>query len=102
MSEKTLPHVAACGGQAQPKPWRRHGRRGAAITIIVIELLRLKSGTVTWDDPLESAMALAVALLGIELVCGTARLVARRFTQLLPKRVEFTRANGRPRFSFGW
>ncbi|MFI6530193.1 hypothetical protein [Streptomyces uncialis] len=95
-------HTEACGGHGQPKPWQRHGRRGAAVTIIVIQILRLESGTVAWDDPLDSAMVLAVALLGIEMVCGAARLAARRFMQMLPKCVEFTRPNGRPRFAFGW
>ncbi|MFB7371951.1 hypothetical protein ACFC0D_19125 [Streptomyces sp. NPDC056222] len=103
MSKKTLPHAghaAACS--EQPKPWQRRGRRGISITIIVIELLRIEAETVAWQDPLESGLAPAVALLGVELVCGTVRRVARLLAQLLPERIEFTRPNGRPRFSFGW
>ncbi|MGW1642508.1 hypothetical protein [Streptomyces lavendulae] len=105
MNKKTLPqavHIAECGDQPQPKPWQRHGRRGARVTIIVIELLRIKTGTLIWGDPMESALALAIALLAFEMVCGTARTIALKAAKLLPKRIELTRPNGRPRFSFGW
>ncbi|MFE5809834.1 hypothetical protein [Streptomyces sp. NPDC056491] len=105
MSKKTLPRgaeVAACGDRPQTTPWQRRGRRGISITIIVIELLRLRTGTLVWGDPLESALALAIVLLGFEMLCGTARRTARLFERLLPERAEFTRRNGGPRFSFGW
>ncbi|MFD8951262.1 hypothetical protein ACFV0B_20655 [Streptomyces xanthophaeus] len=106
MSSNTLPqavHAAECTtAPPQATPWPRRGRRGVSITIIVIELLRLKTGTLDWSDPLDTAMAVAIVLSSIEMVCNTARLVARQLARLLPKRVVFERPGGKTRFAFGW
>ncbi|CAM5426606.1 hypothetical protein [Streptomyces avidinii] len=105
MGKKTLPqavHTAACGAQPQAAPWTRRGRRGVSITIIVIELLRWKSGTLDWSDPLDTAMAVAIVLSSLEMICNTARLFGRYLARLLPKRVVFERPDGKARFAFGW
>lgn len=105
MSKKLLPqtmHTAACTDPPPAAPWPRRGRRGVSITIIVIELMRLKTGALDWSNPLDTAMALAIVLSSLEMACSTARLIGRRLAWLLPKRVEFERPNGKPRFAFGW
>ncbi|MFE6085995.1 hypothetical protein [Streptomyces virginiae] len=105
MSKKTLPQAvrtAACDAQPQATPWPRRGRRGVSITIIVIETLRWRNGTLDWSDPLDTAMVVAIVLSSLEMICDTARLFGRYLARLLPKRVVFERPDDEARFAFGW
>ncbi|WP_326615188.1 hypothetical protein OG949_40555 (plasmid) [Streptomyces scopuliridis] len=104
MSKKTLPQAArtaACANPPQSASWPRRGRRGVSITIIVIELLRWRTGTLDWNDPLATAMAVAIVLSSFETVCNTARLIGRYLMRMLPTRVEFEGPGGETRFAFG-
>ncbi|SDP62022.1 hypothetical protein SAMN04487981_12929 [Streptomyces sp. cf386] len=85
------------------RPWKRHGRRGIKITIIVIEVLRVIHGDAQWDSPLEGALAAAIALLLLEAVYDMVRFVISKASQMVPERVVLDRRrNGRRRISFGW
>lgn len=83
-------------------PWRRRGRCGVVITIIVIEILRIAHGQVLWDNPLESMLAAAVGLLTVEMVAGAAGALGRLLRRLVPERVVLERRNGKRRLAFGW
>ncbi|MFD8220481.1 hypothetical protein ACFV2U_44140 [Streptomyces sp. NPDC059697] len=89
-----------------PRPWRRRGRRGISITIIVVGILRLAYGDVTWQDPLESALAVAIGLLILDTVDEAVRTVVQVLRHVLrrmvPERMVLERRNGRRRLAFGW
>ncbi|MFG3545360.1 hypothetical protein [Streptomyces clavifer] len=103
MSKKTLnrkvANAAAC--VVPQKPWQRRGRRGVSVTVIVIEIIRFARETIDWNDSLESALAVAIALLGFELVLGMFRSIGCRLKQLLPEQVVLTRQSGGLRAVFG-
>ncbi|MFC8270334.1 hypothetical protein ACFUIZ_32135 [Streptomyces cinereoruber] len=104
MSKKTLNRTVAAEAAAcvvEQKPWQRRGRRGVSVTVIVIEIVRIVQETIDWNDPLESALAVAIALLGFELLLGMLRSIGCRLKQLLPEQVVFTRQSGGLRAVFG-
>lgn len=92
--------VAAC--TEVPGPWRRHGRRGISITIIVIEILRIVRGEMLWENPLESALVAAIGLLTVGTVAELAGALARLLHRMVPERVVLERRNGKRRLAFGW
>ncbi|MFE2246038.1 hypothetical protein ACFXJO_21140 [Streptomyces lavendulae] len=95
-------HTAACAAPPKDTPWRNRRRRGISITIIVVEVMRWKNGTIDWHDPLDTSMAVTVVLSSFQMVCNTARLIARELARLLPDRVVFERPTDKARFAFGW
>ena len=99
LNRKVAAEAAAC--VEEQKPWQRHGRRGVSVTVIVIELIRIAQETIDWNDSLESALAVAIALLGFELMLGMFRSIGYRLKQLLPEQVVFTRQHGGLRAVFG-
>ncbi|MFJ4343538.1 hypothetical protein [Streptomyces sp. NPDC088915] len=104
MSKKTINRRVAAEAAAcvvEQKPWQRRGRRGVSVTIIVIEIVRIVQETIDWNDSLESALAVAIALLGFELTLGMLRSIGCRLKQLLPERVVLTRQSGGLRAVFG-
>ncbi|MFJ3673810.1 hypothetical protein ACIPSE_45945 [Streptomyces sp. NPDC090106] len=98
MGKKTLNsavQAAACvehGG-----PWQRHRQRGVQVTVIVIEILRIVQDSVDWSNSLEGAMAVAVALAAIDLVCRAVRRIGSALAALMPERVVLTRQHGKLR-----
>ncbi|MFE1076216.1 hypothetical protein ACFW5W_34055 [Streptomyces sp. NPDC058783] len=103
MSNRSLPRAAqaaACADTAGP--WRRRGRRGVVITVIVIEILRVAHGQVLWEIPLESMLAAAVGLLTLDVVAGAAGAFGQLLRRLMPERVVLERRNGKRRLAFGW
>ncbi|QRV39053.1 hypothetical protein I6J42_33700 (plasmid) [Streptomyces californicus] len=99
LSRKVAVEAAAC--VVEQKPWQRRGRRGVSVTVIVIEIVRIAQETIDWNDSLESALAVAIALLSFELLLGMFRSIGCRLKQLLPERVVLTRQSGGLRAVFG-
>lgn len=103
MTKKTLPRAAQAAACTEtPAPWRRRGRRGAVITIIVIELLRIAHGQVPWKNPLEGALVSAIVLLTLDTLADATRAVGRVLRHLVPERMVLERRNGKRRLAFGW
>ncbi|MFC7979740.1 hypothetical protein ACFUT3_31465 [Streptomyces cinereoruber] len=104
MSKKTFNRRVAAEAAAcvvEQKPWQRRGRRGVSVTIVVIEIVRIVQEAIDWNDSLESALAVAIALLGFELTLGVLRSIGCRLKPLLPERVVLTRQSGGLRAVFG-
>ncbi|MFF7199148.1 hypothetical protein ACIOC1_34065 [Streptomyces sp. NPDC088197] len=103
MAKKVRPHtlqVAQC--VERPTPWRRHGRRTVKITIIVVEVTRVVHGDAHWQNSLERALAVAIALLAAEMVYGVAYRFAGALRGLMPEKMVLKRKNGKRKLSFGW
>ncbi|MET9513445.1 hypothetical protein ABZX62_34225 [Streptomyces flavidovirens] len=105
MGRKTLPHVAqaaACAEQEQHKPWGHRGRQGIRITIIVVEVLRIVHGAVSWQEPLEGALAVGVRLLAAEAIFDAAGRFLRLLGKAMPEFAKYQLKGGKPRFVLGW
>ncbi|MGW2447949.1 hypothetical protein [Streptomyces sp. NPDC001675] len=103
MTKKTLPRAAQAAVCTEtPAPWRRRGRRGVVITVIVIEILRIAHGQVPWENPLEGALVAAIILLTLDTLADAARAVGRVLRHLVPERMVLERRNGKRRLALGW
>jgi hypothetical protein len=103
MGRKTLPHAAQAAACAeQQKPWAHRGRQGIRITIIVVEILRIVHGTVSWQEPLEGALAVGVGLLAAEVVFNAAGRFLRMLGKTMPDFAKYQMKDGKPRVVFGW
>ncbi|MGC4986682.1 hypothetical protein ACLQ18_39835 [Streptomyces sp. DT193] len=103
MHSRSLPRAAQAAACVEdPRPWRRRGRRTISVTIIVITIVRIVHGDVTWQDPSDSALVAAVGLLAIDTITEAVRAVAHMLRRMMPERVVLERRNGRRRLAFGW
>ncbi|MFJ4526500.1 hypothetical protein ACIP4Y_37285 [Streptomyces sp. NPDC088810] len=103
MNPRSLPRAAQAAACVEdPRPWRRRGRRTISVTIIVVTIVRIVHGDVTWQDPLESALVAAIGLLALDTIAAAVCTAGHMLRRMVPERVVLERRNGRRRLAFGW